>query len=874
MKITFGLHLDGQRSWHRQNLFGHTTVGPMGLLTLLETFLGLPKPLESDGERILQYREVLAKLDSPERFYHRSFEADQYAVARTLLGWRDSWHLHGWDGKFRQAAPRRLSDLADIEQLAKNQVAACIGERLATIAVALAHRKHPIESVEVIDPITDFPIRWRDVIQKLPFKQADNIAVPQNNSNLSRLQQQLTLPNNQQTSWNPDESLVVLRSHSKIAASALVAELANRDPNNTLVIAESEGALYDSLSASYGNPRLGISEKSELRPPLQLLSLAFALLWKPLDVYALLEFLAHPMSPLPRFASSLLAEAVASQPGLGGEKWRAALERIEQVAGENASNVLETIQLWLEPPTIPATDPAPIAKLEEIAARVAKSFRARLGSDEYFTQRAQHSGNTQCAQIAAALALLNKQGVATITLLELDQLFEHTCGSGEGSPVSRAEVGCPLLATDPAAVLESQETVIWWNLSAPALPSSYPWHAHELKALREVGVMLPEMSDALEKEARNWLRPILAARKQLILTLPRETEEVHPIWLSIERIFESGSIPIQSVEDILENKLPITQAFPVQHKPLPQQRRWWRLEKGMIPERKRHSFSSLEKLIHNPFEWVMRYSAQINPPNILSVSNGNMLLGSIAHRSVELLHSVSESLLWPPEQAAQWVDDHLQQLLEEEGAVLLLPGRRASLEAFRQRLHDAVRALHFHLQSANAIRIEPEAELTGSFFMGELYGLIDILATRQDGACAVLDMKWGRGKTFREKLQGNRHLQLAIYGELMRQKTGHWAIPAYFILAEGNLYAQDQSFFPGATVSRAREEGGSALLWQKALETLRWRKEQIDNGSIELILEGTEPDDDSPWPEDALEVEDPSIWGCDYQWLAGWRADA
>lgn len=874
MKITFGLHLDGQRSWHRRNLFGHASVGPMGLLTLLETFLGLPKPLESEGERILQYRELLAKLDTPERFYHRSFEADQYAVARVLLGWRDAWHLHGWEGKFSQAVPRRLSDIAEIEQHVPDQLAPSIGGRLAAIAEALNQRQHPIESVDVIDPISDFPLRWRSVLQKLPLARPESITPSSDSTNLSRLQHNLMHQDSQRIPWAQDNSLIVLRSHSRIAAAALVAELANRNPNGTLVVAETEGALYDTLSAAYGNARLGISEKSELRPPLQLLSLAFAMIWKPLDVYALLEFLAHPMSPLPRYASSMLAEAVASQPGIGGEKWRAALNRIQEIAGEKGDELMDTINLWLQPPTIPAGDPAPVTLLEDVAKRVAKSFRSRLGAEEYFTQRAQHSGNTQCSQIATALGLLRKQGIRTITRLELDQMFEQTSGNGESSAASRPEVGSPLLATDPAAAKEKLDTVIWWNMSASALPSSYPWHSHEIAALRYAGVMLPEMSEVMEMEARNWLRPVLAARKQLILTLPPEGEEAHPIWLSIERIFEEGSIPIQSVEDALENKLPIAQVQPVQHKPLPQRRRWWHLDKGMIPARKRHSFSSLEKFINNPFEWVLRYPAQINPPNILSVSGGNMLLGSIAHRSMELLHSNPKVLEWSPEHAATWVDERLQQLLEEEGAVLLLPGRRASLEAFRQKLRSAVGALHHHLQSARASQVEPEKELSGSFFMGELYGYIDILATRQDGAAAVVDMKWGRGKVYREKLQDNRHLQLAIYGELMRQKTGNWAVPAYFILAEGNLYAQDKNFFPEAMVARVKEDGGSAMLWQKSQETLRWRQEQIANGRIELVIDGTEPDEHSPWPNGALEVEDPLQWGSDYEWLAGWRADA
>lgn len=864
MKIRFGLHLDGQRSWHCRNLLGHATTGPLGFLSLLETFLGLPKPMTSEGERILQYRELLAGLNNPSRFYNKSFEADQYAVARTLLGWRDKWQLHGWDGSFAADAPRRLRDMSDIESLAPGRLTSGTGERLKAVAIALNQRKHPIESVELVDPVTDFPPTWRAILEKLPVAEHAQPLMTTGDTNLSCLQRALLNPAAQRLAWRNDGSVMVVRAHSRIAAAGALADLCNRNPAVTLLVAEAEGALYDAISSAHGYARLGISEKSELRPPLQLLSLAFALVWKPLDVYALLEFLAHPMCPLPRFASARLAEAVAAQPGMGGEKWQEAMADIK---------VDENIASWLQPPLIPAGEAAPIELLESIAIRVAKSFRSRLGREDYFTQRAQHSGNAQCMQIARALAMLKNQGVEAITRLELGQLFEQAVANGESSAASRPETGSCLLATHPAAAIEEQDHVLWWNLAAPPLPPVYPWHKHEMQALRSAGVMLPEMSEVVAIESRNWLRPILAARKQLVLALPPEGEEVHPVWLAIVRVFEKDAIPIKPVENVLENKLDIVEPRTVESRPLPQLRRWWHVASGVIPVGNTHSFTRLEKFINNPFEWVLRYPAQIKPPKILSVSGGNMLLGSIAHRAMELLHSEKDALKWTPEQAAAWVEGRLQKLLEEEGAVLLLPGQRATLEAFRLKLLSAVRELQRQLQSAGVITVEPEKELSGSFFMGELNGYIDILATRGDGQATVLDMKWARGKDYGDKLKDNKHLQLAIYGELMRQKTGRWAVPAYFILAEGRLYAQDNNFFPEAFAAPPRQDGGSALLWQQAQETLRWRCSQMEDGRIELVVDGAEVDEDSVVLEGALTVEEPSKWKSDYQWLSGWRAD-
>ncbi len=74
------------------------TVGPLGLLNILETQLGLVRERPSQSERIVQYRDCLERCDRADRFFHRTFSTDELGTAATLLEWRDRWHLHGWTG--------------------------------------------------------------------------------------------------------------------------------------------------------------------------------------------------------------------------------------------------------------------------------------------------------------------------------------------------------------------------------------------------------------------------------------------------------------------------------------------------------------------------------------------------------------------------------------------------------------------------------------------------------------------------------------------------------------------------------------------------------------------------------------------------------
>jgi hypothetical protein len=102
-------------------------------------------------------------------------------------------------------------------------------------------------------------------------------------------------------------------------------------------------------------------------------------------------------------------------------------------------------------------------------------------------------------------------------------------------------------------------------------------------------------------------------------------------------------------------------------------------------------------------------------------------------------------------------------IVREEGAVLLMSGRRADLESFRLRFRRSLTALHEILQSAGTTSVEPEKSLEGDTPLGSLRGSSDLLITLADGRQAIIDLKWAGNKKYREKLNAQTHIQLAIY---------------------------------------------------------------------------------------------------------------
>src|SRR4249920_3120606 len=148
MKITFGLALDGCEAVGPAHLLNGTCCGPLGLIQILETRLGLKSESASAALRVTQYRTLLKTLaEEQEVFYRASFEKDSYAVAETLLRWRDDLVEAGWDGQVAPDDSKRLQNLAALEIRAGTLLSLGLADRLKSIVRELACRSPQIESL-------------------------------------------------------------------------------------------------------------------------------------------------------------------------------------------------------------------------------------------------------------------------------------------------------------------------------------------------------------------------------------------------------------------------------------------------------------------------------------------------------------------------------------------------------------------------------------------------------------------------------------------------------------------------------------------------------------------------------------------------------
>ena len=875
--IRFGIGLDAISGDSPLGSPSQLVLGPAGLLRHLESLVGLPDPVVARPLRVLQMRDCLLAARTGQRFFEKSFDLDEFGTASTLLAWRDDWHAHGWAGTCAADDPARVVDMAAVEVFAHVNVAPGTGDRLLAVTALLQAGRLPLPRVEMNDSLASLPLRWQDLLSVLPTVEAPALAgAAWAGSSLRRLQDALLdsvhgigLPAGE---IQVDESFTVVRAETALASSQWVADLARANSNagiESLVLAEQQAGLLAAALDIAAVPFGFGGQVSKFRPALQLVELSLRLLVDPIDFTALLQFLTHPVNPISLPSRQRLVARMTQTPGLGGADWSRLLHELAGPDQPDHADRLADLRYWLEHPRFGSKSGIPVHCLIERATRVALFFESLVRTQaDPDCRRSFVAGYEAAVAVSAILKLLKTQGMSTLGEPMLDKLLAQALAAGSAGLQQAANPGrCGIVKT-PAAMTSPAAQVVWWHMAAPRPVPHSPWSACEIAALRQAGADLPDAALASRIELLLWLRPILMARDKLTLVLPPPGEEIHPVWWILRGLL--ADVPIAVIEDLLVDAPVGAGLSPVVHRALPAQRRWWRLSPDTpLNWSKPYSFTSLELLLFNPYQWVLAYPAQLRASVLASLPDEFTLMGSLAHRLLELLFRTQGSLGWGQEAVLAWVDEHLMQLIIEEGALLLMQGRKAELVWFQARLRIAVVLLHALLHEAGVSEIKAELPLRGTAVEGDLRGTADLVLAWPCGERMVLDLKWGGAARYRGKLEGGTHLQLALYAQLLKQGGGGWPRIGYFILQDAILLTPATDVFNGVRPVEM-DAGSTTALWQQFLASWDWRARQFKTGQIELTLAGIEADESSLPPDGCLPAEVLNPRYNRFANLAGW----
>ncbi|PYG78461.1 MULTISPECIES: PD-(D/E)XK nuclease family protein [unclassified Pseudomonas] len=872
MHITFGLFLDARQGPSPTNFFNNPIVGRLGFLSLLETYLGLSAPEASTARRVAIYSGLLQAHDNDSRFYSDSLKVDSIGTAARLLAWRDEWRLGGWDGSANPEHPPRIQELAVVEKAALEDLPPGEAERLHLVIKALsASGPGPIRSVHLVDPLEDFPHLWQQVLERLP-KVEVRLPEPQGAGQLRAVQEQALAVLNGGSAGDfavqTDGSILLVHTLAATTAEHWLGTQHVHTPADRLILAEDAGDSLDVSLSVAGSVNCGFERPSQLRPALQALALALELCWDPVDMNRLLDFLTHPVGPFSRAARGRLARAVANQPGIGGEAWTTAKNKIAE--GDDAQEVADEITFWLESKRWARTDGVPVDALIARVDRMQEAMRRRL-SGESADAAIFIAAHSQCAAVHDALIELARQGVSKLLPRQVEQLVAHATPAGATNPAAVPHIGCMRSSGTAAACIEAADEVIWWMPSTPALPSPLPWSPAEVNALTELGVQLRDPARELVSLALRWLRPLLAARNRFVIVCPPPGSEVHPIRQLLKKLVPDIEPASLDLDAALNSTLLGVTAEVLAPQALPATPRHIQLPHPVQLGDTLQSFTTLNELFNDAALFVLKRVAKLDPSSVLEVDEGNRLLGILAHRVLEKLFAHDKALSWSNAEAVDWFRTVADSLLMTEGAVLLMQGAGVTQQHFRQVCERAIGSLLDHLRLAGAIQVQTEVEFRGTLGAVPLIGKIDLLVTLGDKRTVAVDIKWRGDTYYAGLLRSGEHLQLALYSSLIEQASG--VAPAalgYFILESGGLYISAADIFPKAQVRRPPDGVTVSNLLDRARATWEWRKQQLDAGIIEVVPE--EPSDEFQGPEGTLPVNGPSKWDQDHLiLLGGWK---
>lgn len=825
--------------------------GPVELLRDLELRLGLPPLDASAAVRAHAYALRLQAGLERAPFYARSFEMDPHGTATTLLSWRDQLIEAGWRGEDLSHVSPRVASLVRAESAGPEPMPLGLADRLARVEAELrCGRAAVYERLELLEPSEVWPAGWQNVLKSLSARGTKIAARPRRqwgatgSSDLAWTQRHVGAAGSSATrcDWRGDGSLVHLTARTSWELGESVAGLIrSRGERDLLVIRLGDAAPLDAALSLQGMASQGQATSSPLRSPLQVLSLALALMFAPRDPYRALEMLTLPRGPFGPYAAGILADAIGRAPGIGGRRWQEAKEALRlpkdpanSVHVAAAQKSTQKIAAWFEGPTFDRIAGAPKEEVLSVVARV-RAWALRRPHDE---------GGVKWAVLVRSVHELEQLVRAHPRPLllphEVEQLSARAIGPGMRHDVTDEQAGRPPYVSTPHAVLREHDAIIVWHagFDPNARRPQVAWRASELRAFESAGLNFGDSKKALEIEGQAWRDAFAAARGLFAVATAKthlsDAQPALPLW---DEIVARSAATARDVSVISFNVTTLLGqgplAEPLSPIALPDARKRWAADPWVMQRAlglvKTLYPTAIENLVVCPLRWVVESVLRVRRSRLTSVPEKTQLYGTLGHRLAEELHA--RGALDKPEQVAAMAERCLDELIEQEGGPLLMPGMTAERGQVREALVDAMRELSKTIADSGMRVVGVEVETSAAWGARELGGRIDLLLERSDGRGEViLDLKYGESR-YREALSKGLALQIATYAETRRREKAADAPieAAYFALKKRRTLA-----LAGSTFQNARTIQGEPLheTWAKTDRAVAYLLDQVGQGVV------------------------------------------
>lgn len=917
MKVIFGLYLDGAIWSNEPSALGEVRIGPLGLLSILETYLGLSAISVHPAIRINEYKQRIEEIDCDEAWFHKSFNLDPWATASLLLSWRDELVTNGWQGHSKTNASARLKSLLDIENV-NLPLSNGLADRLQLLINYLKDDfSIPIKSIDLVEEINTLPLVWQKILGLLEAKgtsirnKESTISLEPHN-NLTYIQAKFLNNNKQDYLLADDDSLILLKGHNEgELAEHIACWLAlKEDTNQVTLICEGDSSILDQALKRYGLPIIGNSSSTPWRQIQQLLPLLIKNLWQPLNIDDLADLLSLDISIFPPWICNILLSAINREPGVGGGAWQKALEQIENyykklqggdekqkqvLTEEEIKTQLEQINKLLIENRFDPDEGIPEEKVQEICQIYIDRLKGLLYKEkpliEYINQ-------------ALLLQELVK-GKGKITRIMLEKTLTTIIGNGQKAFGSCQEMGKWKVVKHPGQIIDDSPEVIWWGFNDFNSPLSTNWTRAELQILSVEGVELDDSHNLRQGETQAWLRAFMQTRKRFVgihtSQINGEIVSPHPFWEAIfytakSKNYSSKAVTNYIVRDyktyysskewhfagIKTDLAPLSPARPASENTIGKYSVANEENKYNIPLN--FSYTQAETLISCPFKWFLDYYANLRYLKSRQRSTDNLLLGNICHRIIERMYKDNKT--WQPAAARVEAAKQFDELLPSMAASLLLEGNALTKSRHKNLLVEAVGNLVTEINNLGLIVKEAEEKLEYALKYSDkdykFDGFADLCLKNDNQDNFILDLKWSYKKDdYHDKVENAGAIQLAIYYKMLKAKetnssiyTGYYLLPLAKLITNSDLLSED---YIKPTYSMEN-------IWDMTMKTLNGRIEELQKGIIvakgcaelsAIINSGTTEKEYAhirrEYLADGLIYIEAACNYCDYKFLCGYR---
>ena len=243
------------------------------------------------------------------------------------------------------------------------------------------------------------------------------------------------------------------------------------------------------------------------------------------------------------------------------------------------------------------------------------------------------------------------------------------------------------------------------------------------------------------------------------------------------------------------------------------------------------SFSALESLLQNPFDYFMKYHLQFSEVYDIEFKV-SITFGNVAHEVIEHLFTACTD----HRELKRYINDHYEEAfnraLVARGAYLLLPENHFDKHRLHYQLLRCVNNLAVIIieNKLKVVDCEQKEEQNLGFPNGvSIMGFIDMVLEDALGRKVVFDLKWTSKKDKHKGLiESNRAIQLAIYQAFLEDKSAN-VRTAFFTMPQGKLITKDE--FDGEHVDKLSV--ADVDLMEQLRKGYSVRLDQLKRGVIE-----------------------------------------